>query len=59
MKTINYKGYTIEKPKQDTYMRLNNIRYLAYDISGNLFDGDATLEGIKQKIDAKETQGND
>ena len=47
-----YRGYTIEKPKPDSYMKANGIKYLAYDRDGMLFDGDSTAKGIRQKIDS-------
>ena len=47
-----YRGYTIEKPKPDSYMKVNGIKYLAYDRDGMLFDGDSTAKGIRQKIDS-------
>ena len=45
-----YKGYKIYKCKQDSYMKQNNLHYMAYDEAGNLFDGAETLEEMKNKI---------
>lgn len=46
----NYKGYNIYKCKQDMYMKLKNINYLAYDKEDNLVDGNETLGGLKKYI---------
>lgn len=48
-----YKGYKIYECKQDDYMKMKNLHFMAYDAEGNLFDGATTLEEMKQKIDAK------
>lgn len=48
----NYKGYNIYKCKQDTYMKLKDIRYVAYDKEENLVDGKDTLNNMKKYIDS-------
>ena len=46
-----YKGFKIYKCKQDTYMKMKEIHYMAYCRDGSLFDGAETLKKMRLIID--------
>lgn len=46
-----YKGFKIYKYKQDTYMKMKGIHYLAYFPDGDLYDGTDTVKNMRKRID--------